>query len=165
MNYIMSKLKLLTIAVIGLLIMNIAVVGFLLMRKPPHPPGERPLMTQEGGPRNIIIERLHFDGDQVEEYEKLITEHQSAIRQIDDSIRMMKNELYHTLTSDSFAGKDSLVDRLGILQKEIELTHYDHFARIKKICKPAQMEEFNKLTEELARLFAPGKKGSPPPKD
>lgn len=160
----MSKLKLLSIGVIGLLVINIAVVGLLLMKKPPHPPGERNGMRQEG-PKNIIIERLHFDKDQIAQYEKLIDEHQSAIRTTDDSIRMTKNDLYQTLNNESFADKDSLLARLSLLKKQIELIHYNHFTQLKKLCKPNQLNAFNDLTKDLARFFAPRKKGPPPPQD
>lgn len=164
MNFTMSKLKLLSIAVIGLLVINMGIVVFLFMKKPPHSPGGRHPMAHEG-PKNIIIERLHFDNEQVEQYESLITKHQSSIRALDDSIRRVKNDLYQTLNNESFAGKDSLVALLGILQKQIELVHYDHFKGIKKICKPAQLTRFNELTMDLARFFAPGKKHKPPPRD
>ena len=164
MPYTMSKLKLLSIGVIGLLLVNMGIVVFLFMKKPPHPPGGRHPMAQEG-PKNIIIERLHFDKEQVEQYEKLIAVHQASIRTTDDSIRMVKNDLYQTLNNESFTGKDSLLARLNILQNQIEGIHYTHFAQLKRLCKPAQLNAFNALTKDLARFFAPGKKGPPPPKD
>ena len=126
--------------------------------------GERDVMTQDG-PKNIIIERLHFDKEQIEQYEKLIDEHQSSIKTTRDSIRMTKNDLYQTLNNESFAGKDSLLVRLSVLQKQIELIHYNHFAQLKKLCKPGQLNAFNDLTKDLARFFAPPKKGPPPPQD
>ena len=160
----MSKIKLLTIAVIGLLIVNLATVAFLLLRKPfQHPEGRPPM--EQAGPKNIIIDKLHFDKEQVAQYESLIEQHQAKIKSLNDSINIAKNELYSTLTSENFTGKDSLIDRLGLLQRQVELTHYDHFAAIKKLCKPDQIEAFNNLTKELAGFFAPVKKEGPPPGD
>lgn len=161
----MSKIKLLTIAVTGLLLINIAIVCFLFFKRPPHPPeGMGPLMDQ-AGPKNIIIERLHFDKEQVAAYEKLIQAHQAAVKLMDDSIKLAKHALYQTLSHESFAGKDSLLNRLSFLKNKIELLHYDHFAELKKICRPDQLDNFNELTNELAHLFAPGKNNPPPPKD
>ena len=161
----MSKIKLLSISVIGLLLINIAIVCFLFFKKPPHPPeGMRPPMDQ-AGPKNIIIERLHFDKEQVVTYEKLIQAHQATVKLMDDSIRHAKHALYQTLSHESFAGKDSFLNRLSFLQKKIELLHYGHFSDLKKICRPDQLDSFNELTNELARLFAPGKNNPPPPKD
>jgi periplasmic protein CpxP/Spy len=158
----MSKIKLLTIAVIGLLAVNIGVVGFLLMRKPPMPP-EGSLAVKREGPKKIIIERLHFDKDQVAAYETIIIEHQKSVKDLKDIISNTKNNLYQSLKTETFAGKDSLINLLSDLQKRIESVHYDHFAQIRKICKPEQMEAFNNLTNELAFYFTTEKKAPPPP--
>ena len=161
----MSKIKLLTIAVIGLMIVNLGMVAFLLLRKPPHPMEGRPPMEQDG-PKKIIIDKLHFDKEQAAQYEELINQHQVAIKALNDSIKDAKNELYSSLTNENFSGKDSLIAKLGLLQKQVELTHYDHFAAIKKLCKPDQLEDYTSLTKEISRFFTPPKKeGVPPPRD
>ena len=166
----MSKTKLLSIAVIGLLLINITMVSFLILRKPPPPPEGRPPMGLEGqpssqddGPKNVIIDRLGFDKEQVAAYEKLIAEHQASVKSLQDSIHLIKNALYQTLNHNAFTGKDSLINQLNIFQKQMELTHYDHFTALKKLCRPDQMDRFNKLTNELARFFTPGKNNPPPP--
>lgn len=168
----MSKIKLLTIAVIGLLVVNIGIVGYLLMKKKPNPPEGRPPMGMDGkppgkkdGPKKIITERLHFDKEQIAQYEKLIEEHQVYVKALNDNIKIAKNNLYRSLANENVAGKDSLIASLGSFQKQIELVHYEHFASLKKICKPNQLNDFNELTKELARFFAPGKKDGHPPKN
>ncbi len=160
----MSKIKLLAIAVVGLLIVNLATVAFLLLRKPfQHPEGRPPV--EQAGPKNIIVDKLHFDKEQVAQYEGLIEQHQVKIKSMNDSINIVKNELYSTLSNENFTGKDSLIERLGFLQRQVELTHYDHFAAIKKLCKPDQLDDYTSLTKELARFFAPARKDGPPPRD
>ena len=168
----MSKIKLLTIAVIGLLLINIAIVSFLMFRKPPPSLAGRPPMGQDGQPplqqdrlKNIIINKLHFDKEQAAQYEKLIVQHQAIIKSLNDSIKDAKNDLYSSLTDVTFTGKDSLIAKLGLLQRQVELTHYEHFAAIKTLCKPDQLENYASLTKELARFFAPPKKEGPPPRD
>jgi len=158
----MTKIKLLTIAVIGLLFINIGILAFLFLHKPVPPP-DRPMRGE--GPKNIIIERLHFDKEQVAQYEKLIEQHQQSLRELDGQIRMIKNQLYSTLANNSNTGKDSLQAKLGEIQKQIEAAHYNHFNEIKKLCKPEQLENFNALTQDLAKFFAPGKNLPPPPRD
>lgn len=161
----MSKIKLLSIAVIGLLLVNIAIVSFLMFRKSPPLPGGRPPMAQEGrppeqsyGPKKIIIEKLDFDKEQAAQYEILIKQHQLLIASLNDSIKDAKNDLYSSLTDETFTGKDSLIAKLGLLQRKVEITHYDHFAAIKKLCRPDQLENYASLTKELAKFFAPPKK-------
>jgi periplasmic protein CpxP/Spy len=159
----MSKIKLLTIAVIGLLAINIAVLGFLLLRKPPMPPNGIPQAEEKKGPKQIIIDKLQFDKEQVTLYESLIVEHRESVKALKDSISDTKNNLYQTLKTKTFASKDSLINLLSALQKRIESVHYEHFAQIKKLCKPQQMEDFKKLTSELALYFTTEKKTTPPP--
>jgi protein CpxP len=160
----MSKLKLLTIAVIGLLVVNLAMVAFFVLNRPSQRPEGRLPMEQDG-PKNIIIEKLHFDKEQSAQYESLIEQHQVIIKSLNDSIKDAKNELYSSLTNQNFTGKDSLIAKLGLLQRQIELTHYEHFAAIKKLCKPNQLDDYTALTKELSRFFAPVKKDGPPPRD
>lgn len=157
----MSKIKLLTIAVIGLLIINVGIIGFLLCRKPPHPPGGRPPISQEG-PKKIIIERLHFDKEQIVSYEKLIAEHQEMMKSMNDSIRRAKNDLYRTLSFENFTRKDSLINHLNDLQEKVEQINYEHFVALKNLCKTNQLGDYNDLTKELARFFAVNKKAPPP---
>ncbi len=168
----MSKLKLLSIAVISLLLINIAIVGYLFFLKPPFPPNGRPPMCQYGGPpmknegpKKMIIERLHFYKEQVASYEMLIEAHKASLNSLNDSIKIAKNNLYQSLQNENFTGKDSLINLLGSLQKQIEILHFEHFAQLRKLCKPEQLKNFNELTVELAQFFTPDKKGPPPPKD
>ncbi|MEZ4690304.1 MAG: hypothetical protein R3A12_09035 [Ignavibacteria bacterium] len=161
----MTKIKLLSIAVIGLILINLVLLTFLFLRKPPpHPPDRQPPLSERRGPAEMIIKELHFDKDQVSQYEKLIDVHKNTIKELDDSIRITKNDLYKTLENDNTSEKDSLVNRLSNLQKQIETVHYDHFADIKKICRPDQINYFNELISKLAEFFSP-KKGPPPHKD
>lgn len=151
----MEKTKLLTITVIGLLLLNFATLGFLFIsgtkgHKPPH---DIPEGRHE--PKEIIIERLHFDANQQKEYGQLIEWHRRKIRQLEDSIRVSKNELYMLLNDDKIdeKAKVTLINQIALFQKQIEATHFKHFEDIKKLCKPEQQVYFNELTEELGRLF------------
>jgi periplasmic protein CpxP/Spy len=163
MTCTMSKIKLLSIAVIGLLAINIAVVGFLLLSKPPMPLNGMPQTEKKEGPKKIIIDKLHFDKEQIAAYEAIIVEHRESVKGLKDSISDTKNNLYQSLKTETFADKDSLINLLGALQKRIETVHYEHFVKIKKICKPQQMVDFNKLTNELAFYFTTEKKAILPP--
>lgn len=148
----MTKLKLLSIAVVGLLILNLCIVGFLFLRKPPARL-QGPPPSEIDGPRNRIVEILHLDHEQVLEYEKLIDQHKNTIKLLNDSISVAKSNLYHTLIGENLIAKNSLVNKIASLQKEIENAHYDHFSKIKKLCKPEQLEYFTELTAELSNFF------------
>ena len=160
----MSKIKLLSIAVALLLVMNLGIVSFFVFGQPGHLRHGRPGSGREG-PKRVIIERLHFDDKQVGRYQDLIDKHRHRVTELEGQIRDVKNGLYLTLADEQHAGKDSLENRLGLLHREMESVHYNHFADIRRLCKPEQLQYFNKLTEELAFFFSPGKNLPPPPKD
>lgn len=151
----MERTKLLTITIIGLFLINLATLGFLFLNGP-KPGG----MPHEGRPlpKEIIIDKLHFDANQQKEYEKLIRWHRGKIDELDSAIRETKNELYSILGEEKTDNnvKTRLITRLNQYQKQVEETHFKHFEDIKKLCKPEQKEEFEALTEELSRIFAPG---------
>ncbi len=159
----MEKTKLLTFAVIALLVLNLGTLGFLFFS---GPKGNHPGQGREGmpKPRAIIIEKLHFDSNQQKEYDKLIQWHQGEIRKIEDNIRAAKNELYLLLNEEKVdeKAKITLIDDLSVYQKQIETTHFKHFEDIKKLCHQDQLEDFNKLTEELSRIFSRGQRRKGP---
>lgn len=159
----MERTKLLTITIIGLLLLNFATLGFLFFS---GSKGHRPQHDRPEGrpkPREIIIEKLHFDANQQKEYDKIIKWHQGEIKRLDGGIREAKNELYAQLKNSQvdLKMKDSLIAVINANQKLIEATHFKHFEDIKKLCHKDQEEDFNALTEELARIFSPNKPPRP----
>ena len=149
----MNKTKLLSFAVIALLLLNFGILIFLFSRNPHHP-------KDREMPREIIIEELHFDTNQIASYDKLIELHRAHIRKLQDNSTDSKNELYLLLNQESVnvAKKDSLIENLAQLQKEIETTHFNHFQDIKKLCKKEQLQDFKLLTEELSKIFSHSRK-------
>ena len=149
----MTKIRLLTVAVVGLLIVNFGLLAFLILNRPGGPPrGGR--MPEVEGPKKMIIKKLDLDKAQINAYELLIERHQAASRELNDEMKNAKNRLYATLTSDTEQGSDSLINQLGTLQKQIEKVHYEHFIEVKKLCRPDQEVKFQELTRELAGFFA-----------
>ena len=155
---IMEKTKLLTFGIIALFLLNLGTLGFLLLSGPKghHPLGNGP--EGRSKPREIIIEKMHFDAAQIKQYDELIQWHRSHIKELEDKIRDAKNELYLQLNENPVneKAKDSLINDLASYQKEIETIHFRHFQDIKKLCKKEQLDDFTALTEELSRLFSKG---------
>ncbi|MCB9359690.1 MAG: hypothetical protein H6587_11640 [Flavobacteriales bacterium] len=145
----MTKTKLLIISVVTLAALNIVLIVILTLGHSSRPPHKM------RSPKQIVIEKLHFDASQIEAYEKLILEHQEAIIQKEEEMKYAKGALYHSLSSDNQDEKDELITKINIIQRGFEELHYNHFLDIKKLCKPEQIKDYNKLTNELARIFAP----------
>ena len=154
----MEKSKLLTLAVVTLLFLNIGILVFLFLGKPHPGPRNDTKGMGRPKPKEIIIEQLGLDAPQIKVYEGLIREHRQSMDSLDRIILESKDALYQNLANDSGDAVDTaLIAKINATQKQIELTHYQHFLGIKKLCKPEQKEKFEVLTEELHHLF-----GRPP---
>ena len=148
----MTRTRLLSIAVVALVLLNLTTLGVLFFRKPPHPEHGK-----HGGPKAVIIERLKFDDDQVTAYEELIKDHRRKIDALDERMMELRGRLYG---AHDALPKDSLIAMIGTTQGEIERTHADHFGLIRVLCKPDQLPLFDAMTKDLAGYFRPGQ---PPP--
>ena len=148
----MNKTKLLTIAVIVLIILNVSTLVFIAYSRTMH----RGPRHQDEGPRQEVIAQLHFDKQQQQQYGKLIEKHQKIISQLDRKILETKNRLYLQLIKTSVDNQveDSLITVIVGYQKQIEEAHFKHFHDLKKICKPGQLEYYYDLTTELTLLFS-----------
>jgi len=161
----MERSRLILIIAVGLLLSNLLLVGYIMAgRRHDHHDGPPPHGRPSGhGPRNIIIEKLHFSEAQVEEYDQLISWHRNEIDSTDQQIVELKNRLYHGLATPDSSGKDSLIAAISMAQQHIERVHYKHFEDIGKLCTAEQKPAFEALTREIASLFAPGPRKPPRP--
>lgn len=145
----MTKNTLLTITVILLVMMNIAIVSFFILTKP-----NRHNLHGEG-PKQQIIEDLHFDKQQIAAYELLIQEHRTAIVALEREMNSAKNTLYSSLSTNDTTNEYKLIADIANIQSQMERVHYAHFLAIKKLCHQNQLNDFNKLSQKLASYFAP----------
>lgn len=152
----MNKLTLLTIISVLLLLANLGMAGFIFMQRQAHP-----------GPDKLkfrVIETLKFDPEQVREYEALIRAHRDSMRKGNDAISLLKKELYKQLNMPQQAAvTDSLIAQIGAVQNRIESYHYQHFLKIKSLCRPDQQANFEVLSHELSTYFRPGPPGGKRP--
>lgn len=162
----MDKIKVLTFAVIGLVVLNIGIISFLYFTNPNSNPEDN-----RRKPKDIIIDKLHFDANQIKKYEDIITIYRATIDSLNNQNREIKAELYSQLKQPSVNNnaKDSLIQLVLINQKRIEETNFKHFQDIKNICNKSQIDDYNSLTEELEKLFSnqnrkPRPEFRPPPR-
>ena len=148
----MKKNKFLIITIVGLLISNLFLIGFLVMHKP-HKGHKSSL-------KKFISSNLSFSDQQMEEYEKLIKNHQSAMAAVDDEILNLKTKLYAQLGGqDAPIDQDSIFQQLQTRLTDREKIHLSHFAEIKEICTPDQMQAFTQLMSEVQNVFGGKRKG------
>ena len=140
----MSKSKFFKLIILGLLISN-AIVVFMLING----------RDKKNEPKNIIIEKLHFDKEQIKNYESYIQQHRKAINENEMTMNKLRSELYEQLKHQQDTSKvDSIFSIIANQQIIAENINYNHFLEIKKLCKPSQKEDFDELTTEIAKLFS-----------
>lgn len=132
------------IIIVVLFLSNIATLFYSFKMKSMPPKHE--------GPRDLIIERLHFTQEQISDYDVLIDWHQKNIREKDSLMQIFKSELYKSLNTPS-KNTDSIISHINTLQKEIEYIHLKHFKDIEALCIEEQKKYFKELTGDLAKLF------------
>lgn len=147
----MSKIKIITYSLIILVVLNLSMILFFMVLKP------KECRDHRRGPRKMIIEKLHLDTKQQEVFEAMVELQIVKVKKNEKEIIATKENLYHLLNQPQIdlKVKDSLIEVLGNLQKEIENARFNHFKEVKKICKtPEQQEGFKELTFELAKIFS-----------
>ena len=148
----MNKTQFLILIIIGLLISN-GILLFMHINRP----------GMNGGPRNLIIEKLHFDKEQVQKYDVIIENHRYLVRENEDLMNQSRTELYQELVKPQDSAKiNALIFKISSLQDKSEKIHYNHFLDIKKICNTSQQNDFVDLTKELSQLFSKNRANHPP---
>lgn len=145
----MERNKILTIAVIGLLLLNAAIIGFLWLDKPPHS------MKAKGGPASLIIERLHFDTNQEIEFRKLAKVHHEEFKKLQQISIETHQEYYKLMKQEDIDSMkvDSLRQIMASNQQSIDKLNFEHFLDIKKLCNTEQKILFNDFADEIGGLF------------
>ena len=140
------KNKILIPLIIGLIVSNGLLIGFFIAKKPQHP--------NNRNPKEIVIQRLQFDSNQIMDYNQLIDEHRKLTRKKEEELSSNKKQLFQLLNNKTASNSsDSLINIIATTHAEIEKLHYQHFEEIRNICNPDQLESYNELTNELINIF------------
>ena len=106
--------------------------------------------SKKCGPRDMIIEALHFDDEQIREYDLLIKDHRILMRK-------GKSELYNFRKSYFLNDSDSALSLLSNSYSNLENINKNHINEIMEICNSSQKEDFRIVIKENA-LFNERKK-------
>ncbi|WP_395627768.1 hypothetical protein [Daejeonella sp.] len=140
----MNKSKFLILIIIALLISN-GILLFMFLNGP----------KMHKSPKSVIIDKLHFDKEQIKIYEVFIQKHRKAINDNEATMNKLRSNLFEQLNYQQDTAKvDSLISVIAKQQYLAEKINYKHFLEIKHLCKPAQQKYFNELTNEITNLFS-----------
>lgn len=159
----MKKEKLLTIAIVALLILNLGTLGFLFMShgKPPMGrPGGKPVDA-------IIIEGLKLNENQIAQFEDLKHEHHSQMMRLQETDKNL-HETYFALLKTSnpdLKQETNLRQQLANLDQEKDSITFDHFKKLRGICNPEQQQRFDSLIDEILRALHSQRRGPDHPRN
>jgi protein CpxP len=140
----MNKSRFLILIIISLLISN-GILLFMFLNGP----------KMHNSPKSVIIDKLHFDKEQIKKYEVFIQKHRKAISYNEATMNKLRNNLFEQLNYQQDTAKvDSLISVIARQQYLAEKINYKHFLEIKYLCKPTQQMYFNELTNEITNLFS-----------
>lgn len=153
----MKKERLLTIAVIGLLLLNAGTLLFLVMGNTSKP-------GENQRPDQYIIERLKLDESQQIEFEKLKHEHRAQVVAIEEQVQQKRKEFFSQLRTATPNQQlaDSLALQISALQKEKDMATFIHFSKLRALCTPKQQEVFDTFIDEIRKRLEHHRK--PPPR-
>jgi len=89
----------------------------------------------------LIIEVLHFDDEQIREYDLLIKDHRVLMRK-------GKSELYNFRKSYFLSDSDSALSLLSNSYSNLENINKNHINEIMEICTASQKEIFRIIIKE-----------------
>lgn len=152
-----DKVKLLTILVVVLLLLNLVTIASVWMRGPGRHMGPPP-----HGPREYIISRLGLNEEQTEAFEKLRKEHFDTIQKLREQIKSEKEEMYSGLKSK---GNESAayahLAKVILYEEQAEKITFEHFRKVRELCDDEQKKHFDAIITQVIKMV--GVHTPPPP--
>jgi periplasmic protein CpxP/Spy len=145
----MEKTKLLTIAVIGLLILNFGLLSFLWF-------GNGQERVPQGGrgqskALEFLMNELHFDPQQRAICDNRLLKHRFLMDSLGDASRTTHDRLFNHLKIGDTTG----VFMLGDIQRQKQLEVFTYFYTIRTICKEEQKTHFDRIIYDAMRMLKP----------
>jgi periplasmic protein CpxP/Spy len=148
----MEKTKLLTIAVLGLLLLNVGLLAFLLKsgghgRLPESGKGEQTKALE------YLMDELKFDASQRSACGLLLQNHRRQMDSLQNENRQNRDKLYENLK----IGDSTAAFTIGNVQGQVELEAFSYFRHIRAICHADQKDLFDRVIYDAMRMMRPPK--------
>jgi Spy/CpxP family protein refolding chaperone len=149
----MDNSKFLKLVILILLLINIGTLSFLWINRPPRENGPR----RGGEIGEFLMHELHFTPEQRKQFEQLRDEHRSSVKELRDNNERLRGKLYDSMgtvpTDSSYVHQ--LADSITQVQKQIEISTFYHFQKVRLICTPEQQQEFDQVIKEGLNIRPP----------
>ncbi len=153
----MEKTKLLTFAVIGLLLLNLGLLAFLWRG------GNEGRPPEGGGPQaqtkalTFLMDELKFDATQRTACGQFLQNHRRTMDSLQNQNRQNQDRLYGNLKT----GDSSAAQAMGDVQRQIQLEVFNYFRNIRAICHDDQKELFDRVIYDAMRMMRPPEPPNP----
>lgn len=149
----MEKTKLLTFAVVALLLLNLGTLTFLVLHRP-HP-GMWPHERGEKGPADYIIRELNFNENQKTQFMKLVDAHRKSINELQKTERENHEKLFDALESSDTVFVNTAIHAIGDTQSETAKITFMHFKDVRALCTPEQQTKFKSIINAALHMMSP----------
>jgi len=146
----MDNSKFLKTAIILLLIINLGTLSYLWIQKDGH----RPPPPEIG---NFLMHELNFINDQEKQFIQLRDEHRNMTGELKDRSRKLHDNFFNLLSENpaDSAKVNLMADSMISIQKQIELSTFYHFQKVRAICTPEQQKRFDNIISDAMAMMAP----------
>ena len=149
----MKTNRVLTVAVILLLLVNVAMLIFMLKLR-----GHYEMKKQGGSPFDRMVKELSMTEQQQTEFKKLKDEHFTAIKPVFDSVRTLKKSLFALVKEENV--NDSVVGNYSALisqqQAIIDKLTINHFRKVRALFSGDQQKKFDDFVQKMMQRRGPG---------
>ncbi len=155
----MEKTKLLTIAVVGLLLLNFGLLAFMWQARPPKGGGRGGGDAKQAQSRalDFLMDELKFDPTQRAACRALLVQQRRDMDSLQNVNRQNRNTLYDNLKT----GDSSAAIAIGDVQRQVELAAFSYFRHIRALCREDQKAHFDTVIYDAMRMMAPLKPPNP----
>ena len=145
-----SSNKILTIAVVLLLLINIALVAFMVMGK------KKPEVKRngvKGDPFEMMVKELNMTEEQKKEHRQYRDEYFKNVRPLFDSARSAKAAFFALIKDVSVS--DSVLNvsnkKMSDIQFTIDRLTFEHFRRVRALYKDDQQKKYDELVQKMTQ--------------
>ncbi|MGZ3862329.1 MAG: Spy/CpxP family protein refolding chaperone [Bacteroidia bacterium] len=165
----MQSTRFYKIAIAVLVVLNISTLTFMWMAHRQNPAPRGP-----AGAFEFLAKELKLDDTQLKQFDemhKALHEEATQIREKNHAMHHRFFDLLH-VQNDSGLVKQ-LADSMAYYQVQMELLTFNHFKKIRGICRPEQQKKFDEVINQALEMMGPrpggpprgpgGPEGPPPP--
>jgi len=146
-----ARYRNLLIIIGALLLTNVAVLVYFLRQE------KAPATEQPGRTRSTVTEMLQdevgFSEEQTAKYKELKDKQREKIKPMYENMRRAKDSLFRLLSYPDTP--DSVLNKAGEViaqrQKELDIETLNHFRRVRALCRPDQLPQYDSLVIRLLR--------------